>query len=286
MKTLFASDMKTLKLLVILGILVTMAACDSKKDNTEKAITPDEERLPGDKSIYGLACDGCTDSVFVLLPLDCSDPIEFNIINASKQRKVLGHAHIGDWVAVVPSEEDSTEAEMVINLDELKGTWCYKVMPRLRTPDEMSEQERAAIINEMPDSVKKTYFIPREYGFTLKRQWIAKSVGYIRNNPTIEDDSPVEYPQLSYFTKWHMWNGKLVIVSGEPTLNTETKNFEVINERNDTCDILYLVGDSLILGSEGVTRGYYRHQNLADVNKEANEAAKKIQQQALDDLKK
>ena len=57
MKTLFTSDMKTLRLLVILGILVTMAACDSKKDNTEKAITPDEERLPGDKSIYGLACD-------------------------------------------------------------------------------------------------------------------------------------------------------------------------------------------------------------------------------------
>ena len=282
----FHKIMSKFRCLIILGIVLLVASCHKGEAPGNDAALSDEWKLPGDRAIYGLTCDGCTDSVFVLLPLDCSDPISFNIIKAHKQKKVLGHAKIGDWVAVVPSEEDSTVAELVVNLDELKGTWCYIVMPRLRMAPGATAKDEARMMSEMPDSVKETYFIPREYGFALKQQWQAHSVGYVRQNTTIEDESPVVYPRLAYFTKWKMWNGKLIITSGEPVMNEEAKKFDVINEHNDTCDILYLMNDSLVLGSEGATRGYYRHNNVSEVNKEANAAAEKIHQQALDELKK
>ena len=46
--------------------------------------------MTGDSAIYGLACDGCTDSVIVLLPHDGSDPVTYDILKAMRNKRVIG----------------------------------------------------------------------------------------------------------------------------------------------------------------------------------------------------
>ena len=59
--------------------LALAAGCrqDVDKDNhmAKQGPSTDELRLQGDKTIYGLACEGCNDSIVLLLPNDGSDPI-------------------------------------------------------------------------------------------------------------------------------------------------------------------------------------------------------------------
>lgn len=256
---------------------------DPKAAQGEGMLTRDM-LLEGDKTVYGLACEGCTDSVVVLLPMDGSDPIRYDIIDATRLGKVLGKPNVGDWIGVVLNEKDSTVADMVIDLDELKGTWCYIVMPQMKDYESMSPRLQARMMRDMPDSVKETYLIPREYGFTMGRHWTAGSVGYVQES-TLDNDNPVVYPPLGYFTEWHIWNGKLVVTSGKPTY-PEGKDEMVLTEiRYDTCDIVYLKDDSLVLASDGMTRSYYRRTNVDDINRKAREMAAKMQQKALDQLK-
>ena len=116
--------------IAIIGIaLTTMAiiACSGNSDNgtngAKLGASTDELKLSGDKTVYGLACDGCTDSVVLLLPNDGSDPIRFNVIEATRRGKIMGQLKVGDWIGVVTNKEDSTVADMVIDLDQLKGIW-------------------------------------------------------------------------------------------------------------------------------------------------------------------
>lgn len=250
-----------------------LVACGQKSQEERMASpssegkTSEELLLEGDSTIYGLACEGSGDSVVVLLPTDGRDPVSYNVIEAHRQQKVHGSLSVGDWIGLVRNAEDSTVADLVVDLDELKGTWCYVVMPRL--------------IREVPDSVKQEYFIPREYGFSLKRQWTAQSVGYVRPESALESKSPVEYPQLRFFTEWHILNGKLVMTSGDFRRKADSDEMEMVSTRNDTCDILYLRGDSLVLGSEGATRSYYRHTNKDDINKIARQKAEERLRRAM-----
>lgn len=264
--------------------LLAVAACGGGKE--EQAAAPlegpstDELRLPGDKTVYGLACEGCSDSVVLLLPNDGSDPVRYNVVEATRHRRVLGSLRVGDWIGVVPSREDSTVAETVVDLDQLKGIWCYVVMPRLKDYDQMSERLQKRIMRNMPDSVKETYLIPREYGFWLKRQWSCMSVGYVKAQTSLEDESPVVYPELGYFTAWHIWNGQLVITSGTPVFG-KTGLPTVKNLRNDTCTIDYLQGDSLVLSDAGGSRGYYRKKSLDEINVRAKAVAAEQAKKAL-----
>lgn len=274
----------SLVLLLFAGAL--LAACgakDSEPTPTKRGYSNNELKLSGDKTIYGLACEGCNDSTIVLLPNTGGDPVHYDIIDAFRNKKVLGKPRIGDWLGLVVNEEDSTMADLVVNLDELKGTWCYVVMPKMRDFDNMPPRLQRRMMQDMPDSVKQTLMVPREYGFTLKRQWTAQSVGYIRQRNALQDESPVVYPPLSYFTEWHIWNGRLVMTSGKPTFSTEDAQMTMTDVRYDTCDIVYLRDDSLVLSSEGATRGYYRKRNAAEANKQAKalaaEEAKKALQQ-------
>jgi hypothetical protein len=132
----------------------------------------------------------------------------------------------------------------------------------------------------MPDSVKEEFFVPREYGFSLKRQWTAQSVGYVRKSP-LEDQSPVVYPRLLYFTEWHILNCRLVMTSREYQKKDDSEEMELAGYRNDTCDVVFLSGDSLVLASDGESRGYYRRTNVADINKEARQKAAEQQKRAL-----
>lgn len=273
-------------ILALLAATVLVAACGGKAEKADSdskhGLSTDEMRLPGDKTVYGLACDGCTDTVVVLLPNDGSDPIRYNVIEATRRGRVLGSLKVGDWIGVVLNKKDSTVADMVIDLDQLKGIWCYIVMPKLKDSGNMTAQEQANVLRSMPDSVKNTYFIPREYGFWMKRQWSCQSVGYVKEQSSLEEESPVVYPELGYFTAWHIWNGKLVITRGTPAMD-KAGELTVANEINDTCNIDYLQGDSLVLSSDGVARSYYRKASINDLNKRAKAIAEAQAKKALEE---
>jgi len=108
--------------------------------------------LPGDSALYGLACDGCTDSVLVFLPYSGGDPDTFDIIECRQQRRILGRPHIGDALAVIVNPENRDEALWVINIGTLEGEWCYMVEPTLRTIDGKKPP--------VPDSILKKIMIP------------------------------------------------------------------------------------------------------------------------------
>lgn len=258
-------------LIAFVTILLLGAGCGRKKihDNEQQL---QEWRLPGDSTIYGLTCEGTGDTVLVLLPEDGTDPVSYNIEQASRKGRIMGNLKTGDRTAIVVSKDDQHVAEMVLNIDELKGIWCYIVLPKVREGHELN------------DSLRALYFIPREYGFALMRQWTAQSVGYIKENNALNGETPVEYPQLGYFTDWHIWNGKLIIVSGTPQL-TNDEEVKVSNKHNDTCDIVYLRNDSLVLASEGAQRSYYRKQSQEEVNQKAKAIAEKLRKQALERTK-
>jgi hypothetical protein len=268
------------------GLIALMAACVQKEsekplpDPTSEGKLNREQLLEGDSTIYGLACEGCNDSVVILLPGDGSDPVTYNIIDAHRHNRVMGRLKVGDWIGLMRNPTDSTVADFVLNLDELKGTWCYVVMPKWRDATNMTPQAQAILEESMPDSVKEEFFVPREYGFSLKRQWTAQSVGYVRKSP-LEDQSPVVYPRLLYFTEWHILNCRLVMTSREYQKKDDSEEMELAGYRNDTCDVVFLSGDSLVLASDGESRGYYRRTNVADINKEARQKAAEQQKRAL-----
>ena len=273
--------------IVAAGLLTACVARTSDKAPAAEAganvgKTNSELLLDGDSTVYGLACEGCNDSVVVLLPEDDSDPITYNVLDAKRHNRVHGQLKVGDWIAVVRNPQDSTVADLVVDLDELKGTWCYVVMPQWRDADAehilMSRSKNKA----EADSLRAEYFIPREYGFSLKRQWTAQSVGYVRQASGIEDESPVVYPRLLYFTEWHILNGRLVMTSGELRKQGDNEEMAVVNNRRDTCDILYLRADSLVLGSDGEYRSYYRRSGSDEINKLAREKAEQRLRKALD----
>ena len=107
--------MKIKKLLPIAVIAaLTLAACGGNKKGNDSVQVVKDVRLPGDSTFYGLACDGCTDSVLVVLPSDDSDPIKFNIIEAMRSHKVFGRPKIGDMMAVVINKDNKRKADMVM----------------------------------------------------------------------------------------------------------------------------------------------------------------------------
>lgn len=87
---------------IISAVLLTTTACNNKDNGKTDPIaghTNDEMKMNGDKTVYGLACEGCNDSTILLLPNDGSDPIKYDIIDAYNKKRVLGSIHVGelDW---------------------------------------------------------------------------------------------------------------------------------------------------------------------------------------------
>lgn len=260
-------------------LALAFVSCDTKeiRDESTPVLT---QRLKGDQAVYGLACDGCNDTVIVLLPETMGDPVSYNILEAKRKKRILGDIKIGDKLCVMLNKKDSTKADLVVDMDKLMGIWCYIVMPKLRDAADMSASMQKKIMNNMSDSLKEIYLIPREYGFYLKPEWQAQSVGYVDDNNSLADESPVVFPPLGYFTGWHLWNGQLVISSGTPVYGKNAQ-MKVINPRNDTCSIDYLDDDSLVLSSDGISRSYYKKNNVNELNKKAKEIANKLKKEAV-----
>ena len=272
---------KTLILLVFAVVL--LAAC--KKGPRPNINLPISTSKPakGDHAIYGLACMGCTDSVVMLLPNSGGDPVRYNILEATRKHQVFGDIEIGDWICVLPVEGEKNRARMVVDLDKLKATWTYQVMPHLRDLSHLSRRQQARILANMPDSIVENYMVPREYGFTLKRMGEARSVGFVMQNSSVEDDSPVEYPEVPQYTEWHAYNGKLLLVRGRFEMQGV-----VFNEKTsiDTLSFVYMKKDSLVLSdSQGKTYTYHRKANAHEVNAAARAAAEKQAKRMKQELK-
>ncbi len=239
----------------------------------------------GDKAIYGLACMGCSDTAVVLLPNGGGDPIRYNILDATRNHQVFGDIEIGDWICVMPctDKDDKNGADMVIDLDKLKATWTYPVMPHLRDVTHLSKRQQARILANMPDSIVETYMIPRDYGFTLKRMSEARSIGFVMANSSVEDDSPVEYPEVPQYTEWHAYNGKLILVKGRYEFNNVVFNKTTTY---DTLSFVYMKDDSLALrDSRGNIQSYHRKANARTANAAAQKAALKAAEKIKEELK-
>lgn len=262
--------MKRFYFLLAVTILLGFSNCKRNDNNKKPEAIEKSNKLDGDKMIYGLACDGCSDSVIVFLPNEGGDPVTYNIINANKKHKIFGHPEIGDWVGIMLNPKNPKEAEMVIDLDQLKGTWTYQVMPTLKSSATKTTEEIEA---ELTDSIKKLIFIPREYGFSLKRHYQATSVGMIFRGNSLSDESLVEYPPVPHLTEWRPYNGKLILT--RDTVDKERKRIPDNLIKRDTVEFVYMLDDTLALRMDGKIIGFHRQKNAMEANKKAMEAAAK-----------
>ena len=240
------------KYLFIFLSVLCIFSCGERRKQFKGEATFSQQNMSGDSTYYGLACDGCTDSILVVLPFSGEDPDTFDIIHAHQQRQIYGRPQIGDELAVILNPEDKEEALMVINIEQLKGQWCYQVMPTLRHIEKMPQRMQRRMMERIPDSVKERLLVPREYSIRLKRGNVAQSFGAGRNTDQM---SPVEYPQMRRYAEWRIFNGKLL-------LGTDTTTFANTQEKKkreyDTVDIQRLRRDTLVLKFKDHEQGYYR----------------------------
>ena len=233
--------------------LLMIASCTSSPQQPvqESSSYNEEQRLPGDSAVYGLACDGSTDSILVYLPFSGGDPDTIDILNARINRRVFGRPEIGDEVAVILNDSNKTVAEMVINIERLKGQWCYMVQPRLRHMAGMPV-DSSRMMKTLPDSLREKWFQPREYGFELLSEHLARPVGLQRPDSRI-DNGPMEYPELKRYRQWNILNGHLLL---SETSRDTLDNQHIIS--TDTADIVLLRRDSLQLRFSDHEQSYYR----------------------------
>ena len=236
------------KALLFIALATLMTACGSKSPKDSPAVSDaisTFQNAPGDSALYGLACDGCTDSILVFLPYSGGDPDTFDIINARQQHRVLGRPHIGDALAVILNPENRTEAFNIINMSTLEGQWCYMVEPTLRTHD--------GAMPPLPDSIRKKILQPVEYSLKLKADNTATMTGY-RRNTTGRSQSLAVYPDVHRYTEWRLYNGRLILHAD--TIAGFTQEGEV--PVTDTAEIVSLRRDSLILRLGDKEQKFYR----------------------------
>ena len=245
------------KTIFIAFIAVLMTACSSKQPKKDKM--PNDaismyKSMPGDSALYGLACDGCTDSILVFLPYSGGDPDTFDIINCRQQHRVFGRPHIGDALAVMVNPENRHEASCIINIGTLVGQWCYMAKPTLHTIDGKTPT--------VPDSILKKIMIPVEYSLKLKADYTATMRGN-RNNMSKNGiaQSLVVYPEIHRYTDWYPFNGRLILHAD--TIAGFSKEGE--KPVTDTAEIVLLRRDSLILRIAGEEQSYYRKKETNDL---------------------
>lgn len=212
--------------------------------------------LEGDSTVYGLACDGCTDTILVFLPINntAGDPDTFNILNATRKHRVFGHLRIGDNVAVVRNQKDSTVADYVIDMENLRSTWCYQVLPTLRERADMQGKTTKQKVANLPDSIRELLSIPREYSLQIRGDQSVFTKGSYRI-PTDDEDNVVEYPIVKHYSQWFLYNGKLLLF--ETMLDSLN---ETVVASIDTVQLELMDRDTLILRFNDGLRHYYREK--------------------------
>lgn len=237
-------------------LLLAAFSCGNgdKKSNNLYDKPSSRVKVDGDSTLYGLACEGCTDSVLVFLSFDGGDPVTFDIIAASKKKKIIGKPETGDWVGVVLNPDDKTKADMEIDLDQLKGTWVYMAMPKIR--DKGANVNNVYVDKQEEDSILQSLMVPREIGFALKRNGVAESVGMFFSN-TDAENSPVIYPEVRRYSDWGIFNGRLLL-SGKAPKHAGKKGMKRLPAVSDTAEFVFMMKDSLQLRFKDGVRNYYR----------------------------
>ena len=226
------------KALILLAACGLMAACGKKPDTKEQLVAISTyESLPGDSTRYGLACDGSTDSILIVLPYAGGNPDTFNIIRAFEEHRLYGRPQVGDELAVIMTPDSTDEVLTVINVSKLQGDWYYRVEPTLRMHN--------AQARPIPDSTLKRIMAPREYSIRLRRGGAAHSMGARQQNT--DAMSPVKYPDMKRYTAWQLYNGQLILLPDSSS-----------QQQPDTATILLLRRDSLVLRFSDHEQGYYR----------------------------
>lgn len=248
--------MKKLVICIFIFMASFVVSCGNKggKGGDMNDSLGSKERAKGDSTLYGLACEGCTDSVLVFLSFEGGDPVTFNIIEASKKKRIIGKPETGDWVGVVLNSKDRKKADMVIDLDQLKGRWVYMAMPKVR--EKASASTNVYVDKQEEDSILQSLMVPREQGFALKRNSIAETIGFSYKDMDNEE-SPVVYPEVRHYTDWGIFNGRLVL-SGKAHRGRGTKPSERSKVVSDTADFVFMMKDSLQLRFNDGVRCYYR----------------------------
>lgn len=258
--------MKTSRLLFLMSILLVMFSCGEGKtesDPEQVEIRTYSYEAKGDSTLYGLACSGCTDSVLVFLPDRGGDPIYLNIINANRAHHIFGYPKVGDKMAVLLNPQDSTEVLVAIDIDQLRGTWVYQEMPTFKWQDNPEEIDsiRKTMSEEAlhrMDSVLQTMMVPREYGYTFKRDYTIMSVGGPPRATSLDTNSPVEYPPLRRYNEWHIHNGKIIFTSGGMRANESNADAPVQARQlmNDTAEFVVLLRDTMAIRFGDTVRGF------------------------------
>ena len=248
---------------VLFSLVLLFAACgNSGNTNEDNQTTGDSlsqepviRQLEGDSTIYGLACEGSNDSTLVILTSIDNDPDTIDILEARINRRVFGRPEIGDQVAITMNSERTSVADIVINIDRLKGEWCYQVMPRLRRRVGAAADSAVQLPPDFPDSLRRKWFQPREYGFEISRDNTVRPIG-IQRNEAERQPGPVEYPTLKRYRQWHTYNGHILLSEAR---RDSLGHQQIIS--TDTADIVFLRRDTLQLRFADREQGYYRRSN-------------------------
>lgn len=240
-------------IIFLLAAVLTTIGC-GRQQQTNADETQDSDTLvtvvEGDSTVYGLACDGCTDTILVFLPLDKigADPDTVNILNASRAHRVLGRLLIGHNVGVVRNSSDKTVADVVIDMDNLGNTWCYRVMPTLHQRADMAGRTERQKIEQLPDSIRELLEVSMEYQLQLKSDHTAMTRGTMSN----DEEQLIDYPTVKRYRRWHILNGQLLLT--EMDIDS-VGNFYATSI--DTATIMMLSPDTLVLKFRDSVQGYY-----------------------------
>jgi hypothetical protein len=104
---------------------------------------------------------------------------------------------------------------------------------------------------DFPDSLRKKWFQPREYGLELQRDNIVRPIGTQTRGK--EQQGPVEYPEMKRYREWHIYNGHLLLMETRRDTTGARKTIST-----DTADIVVMRHDSLLLRFADHEQGYYR----------------------------
>lgn len=237
----------------ILGVamaMTIMTGCGGKADNSanadESGIVEYRENAPGDSTLYGLACDGCSDSMVVVLPYAGGNPDTFSIVSAARRNRIYGQPRIGCRMALNVNPLRHDEAQQVIVLEDIEQQWRFKLMPE--------------IIGEQPDSVVKRLMVPHEYSYLLRSNNQMRTTGNVYHTGTSDEQEPAVYPDIQQYNKWSIFNGKLIfafdmddiITADNDTLQTN------VSAVSDTAEIVFMTTDSLVLRFKDKVKEFYR----------------------------
>lgn len=254
-KTVTLQKIKTMrKDIFILGMAAVMTAlmtsCAGKADKNasadESGIVEYHENAPGDSTLYGLACDGCNDSIVMILPYAGGNPDTFNIVRAMKRNKIYGEPRIGCRMALTVNPLRHDEAQQVIVLDDIEQQWSFKLMPE--------------IIGEQPDSVVERLMVPREYSYHFKSNNQMRTMGNTYHTGTSDEQEPAIYPEIKQYNKWSIYNGKLILAYDVQNIITADNDtlLPSVSEVSDTAEIVYMATDSLVLRIKDRLKEFYR----------------------------